>query len=53
MDEQELSLDQHVAGKSPMPLLFQKREYLESIDAGAATTSCQTTSNPDDYGPDD
>ncbi len=36
-----------------MPLLFQKREYLEAIDSSGTTTSCQKTSNPNDYGPDD
>ncbi len=35
------------------PLLFSRRRYLEGIPANAATTSCQKTSNPDDYGPDD
>ena len=37
----------------PEPLLFQRREYLEALGADADTTSCQKTSNPDDYGPDD
>ena len=36
-----------------VPLLFQKREYLEAIDSSASTTSCQTTRSPVDYGPDD
>ena len=36
-----------------MPLLFQKREYLEAMDSSGTTTSCQKTRNPNDYGPDD
>lgn len=36
-----------------VPLLFGRRQYLESISSNASTTSCQTTRNPSDYGPDD
>lgn len=38
---------------TPEPLLFSRRRYLEEIPADASTTSCQTTSNPSDYSPDD
>ena len=37
----------------PEPLLFQRRQYLEALEADAKTTSCQKTRNPADYGPDD
>ena len=37
----------------PEPLLFQRRQYLDALEGDADTTSCQKTSNPADYGPDD
>ena len=36
-----------------VPLLYQRREYLDELEGNAVTTSCQKTSNPKDYGPDD
>jgi hypothetical protein len=36
-----------------VPLLYQRREYLDELEGNAATTSCKKTSNPPDYGPDD
>lgn len=39
--------------QSGSPLLFRKREYLDAIESSGKTTSCQKTSDPDDYGPDD
>jgi len=44
----DVSLDERV-----VPLLFAKREYLPEISGSANSTSCQKTSNPDDYGVDD
>ena len=35
------------------PLVYSRREYLPAIEAMGTTTSCQKTSNPKDYGPDD
>ena len=35
------------------PLLYRKREYFTATPNMARTTSCQKTSNPTDYGPDD
>ena len=36
------------------PILYLRREYLDKIDADAATTSCQVTVGAvGDYGPDD
>jgi|GEM_PF-5647821 hypothetical protein len=35
------------------PLLYQKRENASLPENAASTTSCQTTINPTDYGPDD
>ena len=35
------------------PLLYAKREYLADAEYLSMTTSCQTTTNPNDYGPDD
>lgn len=57
MNEQQLathnSQSPELEGLSDQPLLFRRREYLESIEASASTTSCQSTSGPSDYGPDD
>ena len=39
--------------ESAQPLLYGKREYTTLSENAASTTSCQTTSDPDDYGPDD
>jgi len=39
--------------EADQPLLFQRREYLAATPNMATTTSCQKTSNPADYGPDD
>lgn len=36
-----------------LPLLYSKREYIVGSRYSGKTTSCQTTSNPTDYGPDD
>ncbi len=41
------------ADAAPLPLLYKHREFLDAMPAGGTTTSCQTTQNPDDYGPDD
>lgn len=35
------------------PLLYRKREQVADNAYSGTTTSCQTTSNPADYGPDD
>jgi hypothetical protein len=39
--------------RADQPLLYQKREYFTATPNMARTTSCQKTSNPADYGPDD
>lgn len=42
-----------VDGECAVPLLYQRREYLDELEGNAATTSCVKTRNPTDYGPDD
>jgi hypothetical protein len=59
MEETIMASDRAVPAVLPgqpqadQPLLYQKREYLAATPNMARTTSCQSTSNPTDYGPDD
>ena len=53
MEDFSASSPQDVSSDFVEPLLFQRREYLDAIEADATDTSCQKTRNPADYGPDD
>lgn len=49
----EPDADSQTLFETRQPLLYRKREYASLPDGAASTTSCQVTSNPNDYGPDD
>lgn len=53
MEELSDVSQQRAKAEGEEPLLYQRREYLDDLDVNAATTSCQKTRNPADYGPDD